>query len=329
MQRSILVLTTMCLFFTAPVDAFAQSWARQMFTTTSHDFGSVALAAKTEHVFEFTNTQNQEVHIRGVRVSCGCTTPKVETYTVKPGEKGAVRAILNTRSFKGSVKSTITVVFDRPYYSETQLQVKGYVRRDVVFNPSCADFGSVSQGAGAECKVDLQYAGRSDWQIKTIRSPDPNVTVRATQTRRSAGRVGYDLAVRLAADAPSGYLNTEITLETNDFRLQTVPLAVTGHVVSALTVSPSLLFLGNVPAGQQKAMRLVVRGSEAFCVTGVQCNDPRFTFDVPTDSKQMHFIPVTFAAGPNTRAVKLEIRIQTDLLGGKTANITASGTVVP
>ncbi len=327
MQRLILVLTTSCILLAAPVNA--QSWARQMFRTTSHDFGTVALGAKTEYVFEFTNTRAQDVHIRGVRVSCGCTTPKVETYTVRPGEKGAVRATLNTRSFKGSLKATITVVFDRPYYSETQLNVRGYVRRDVVFNPSCADFGSVAQGSAAECNVDLQYAGRSDWKIKAIRSPDPHVTVRATQTRRASGRVSYDLAVRLADDAPPGYINTEITLVTNDFRMQNVPLTVAGNVVPALTVSPSLLYLGNMQSGKEKAMRLVVRGSEAFRVTGVQCNDPRFKFNVPAESKKMHFIPLTFTAGPKAGEVKLEIAIQTDLLGGRTANVTASGTVLP
>ncbi len=329
MQRAIFLLTMSCSLLATPARGLAQNWARQMFESTSHNFGTVALAAKTEYVFEFTNTQRQDVHIRGVRVSCGCTTPKVETYTVKPGEQGAVRAILNTRSFKGSVKATITVVFDRPYYSEVQLQVWGYVRRDVVFNPSCADFGSVAQGSSAERHVDLQYAGRSDWQIKAIRSPEPSVTVRATQTRRAAGRVGYDLAVRLADDAPPGYLNTEITLETNDFRMQTVPLTVSAHIVPALTVSPSLLFLGNVKSDTTKSMRLVVRGSESFRVTGVECNDARFQFNIPEQAKTMHFIPLEFTAGPNPGPVKLQIRIETDLLGGKTAEITASGTVVP
>jgi hypothetical protein len=300
-----------------------------MFATTNHDFGTVAVAAKTEFVFEFTNNLRQAVHIRGVRVSCGCTTPKVETYSVQPGEKGAVRAILNTRSFKGSVKATITVVFDHPYYSEVQLEVKGYVRRDVVFNPSCADFGSVTEGSGAERHVDLQYAGRSDWQITAIRSPHPSITVRATQTRRAGGRVGYDLAVRLADNAPAGYLDTEITLVTNDFRMETVPLTVIARVTPGLTVSPSLLFLGNVESGTEKTARLVVRGSESFRVTGVQCNDARFEFDLPEEAKSMHFIPVVFSAGTDSGPVKCQIRIETDLQGGRTADITASGTVVP
>jgi len=224
MQRTLRILVATCLLLMAAEQGLAQNWARQMFGRTSHDFGTVARAAKTEYVFEFTNRLNQEVHILGVRASCGCTTPKVETYTVKPGEKGRIRAILNTRTFKGALSATITVVFDRPYYAETQLTVRGYVRRDVVLNPGSADFGDVAQGQGATCKIDLQYAGRNDWAITAIRSPNPHITVRAEQTRRDYGRVGYDVMVRLSPDAPPGFINTEVTLVTNDWQKQNVPL---------------------------------------------------------------------------------------------------------
>jgi hypothetical protein len=329
MQRSIRVLVATGLLVSVAHAGLAQSWSGQLFEKTSHDFGTVARAAKTEHIFEFTNRLNQDIHIRGVRVSCGCTTPKVETYTVKSGEKGAVRAILNTRSYTGARTAIITVVFDRPSYSEVQLSVKGYVRRDVVLNPGGADFGSVCQGQGAERKIDLQYAGRNDWKITAIRSPDANVTVRAQETRRDYGRVGYELLVRLSADAPPGFINTEMTLETNDWRSKTVPLPVTGHVSPALTVSPALLFLGSVKSGEVLEKRLVVRGTEAFRVLRVECDDPRFTFEVSDEAKELHFVPVNFKAGPETGKIAQQIRIHTDLLGGQVADVAASGTIVP
>jgi hypothetical protein len=329
MQRSIYLLSIAVLLSAAPYQAAAQNWATQMFADTSHDFGTVARGAKTEHVFVFTNRLSQEVRIRGVRVSCGCTSTQVETYTVGSGQQGTIRAILNTRSFKGAVSSTITVAFDHPAYAEAQLHVRGYVRRDVVFEPSCADFGSVPQGTARECHVDLQYAGRSDWQITAIRSPERYVTVRATQTRRTAGRVGYDLLVRLADDAPPGFLNTEVTLETNDFRMRTVPLAVTGQVVPALTVSPALLFLGSVAAGTEKQSRLVVRGTQPFRVTAITCSDPRLEFEISQERKTLHFVPLTFRAGSDAGEVHVKVRIETDLLDGRTAEIAASGTVVP
>ncbi len=49
---------------------FSSDWARSMFTATSHDFGTVARAAKTEYRFEFENRSNQTLHVRSVRTSC-------------------------------------------------------------------------------------------------------------------------------------------------------------------------------------------------------------------------------------------------------------------
>ena len=206
-------------------------------------------AAKTEHAFEFTNRLDREMHIAGVRVTCGCTTPIVEQNTIRPGEKGAVIAHLNTRTFNGKVGSTLTVTFDRPNYSEVQLRVDAYIRRDVVFDPGEVDFGSVDQGQAAEQTVDLQYAGRDDWQVVGIQSPGPYLTVEAQETRRSGGRVGYRLVVRLLPDAPAGYVDGELILQTNDRRLTSVPLAVSARITPALTVSPTLLRLGTVEVG--------------------------------------------------------------------------------
>ena len=53
----------------------AQDWARKLFVTTEHDFGSVARGAKAEYRFIVTNNLQGDVHIASVRSSCGCTSP--------------------------------------------------------------------------------------------------------------------------------------------------------------------------------------------------------------------------------------------------------------
>ena len=49
----------------------AQEWARKMFETTTHDFGSVARGAKAEYEFVLSNIYLEDVHIASVRSSCG------------------------------------------------------------------------------------------------------------------------------------------------------------------------------------------------------------------------------------------------------------------
>ena len=327
-RSSSLVVVLACLLDVAP-EAPAQQWSSPRFAQSYHDFGTVARGAATEHLFWFTNNCGSDVHVRGVRTSCGCTTPSVVHSTVKQGEQGAIRAVFNTRSFIGQRSATITVVFDRPYYTEAQLYVRGYIRRDVVFQPSSVDFGTIREGESAQRVIAVEYAGRSDWQITAGRVPNPFLSLETRETKRNAGRVGYELVVHLAANAPAGAIDTELTLETNDSRGNRVPLSVTGQVVAPLSVSPALLYLGNASSGQVLKSRLVVRAAEPFKITSVACDDPRFQFDVGQDAKTLHFIPVTFQAGGEAGKLTTKIRIQTDLSGGKGTEITASATIQP
>ncbi len=327
MKRT-LILTTAWILLAVGSDADGADWARRLFEKTSHDFGSVARAANTVHEFSFTNTLDRDVHIASVRSSCGCTKPSVQQRAVKSGEAGIVFARYNTRSFTGRKSATVTVVFDRPRYAEVQLRVSGYIRRDVVFHPGKVDFGMIDQGQSAERIVKLEYAGRSDWRLDDVQTPLPHISVEAKETHRGGGRVSYELIARLSDDAPAGYVTTELTLRTNDRRLKRVPLAVTGRVSPALSVSPALLFLGNVPAGSQCTKRLVVRGPEPFRITKVECKDQRFRFEMPDEAKTLHFVPVVFNADEIPGEISQTIHVHTDLAGGKHAEADASATVV-
>ncbi len=134
-QSMRLAIASLFLMSTFAFPANAADWARSMFGSTSHDFGTVARAAKTEYQFQFENRSNQTIHVRSVRTSCGCTTPMIVTETVEPGQTGTILARFNTHTHTGQRQATVTVTFDRPQFTEVQLLVKGYIRSDIVFNP--------------------------------------------------------------------------------------------------------------------------------------------------------------------------------------------------
>ena len=97
--------------------ASAQDWARKMFETTNHDFGSVARGAKAEHEFVLKNIYLEDVHIVAVRSSCGCTTPRIAKEWLKTYEQGAIIAHYNTGSFLGRKGATLSVTIDKPFYA--------------------------------------------------------------------------------------------------------------------------------------------------------------------------------------------------------------------
>lgn len=299
-----------------------------MFQETSHDFGSVARGAKAEYRFKFQNIYKEDIHIVGVRSSCGCTSAEVTTNTLKTWEEGEVVATFNTRSFLGQRSATITVTIDRPYYGEVQLNVSGYIRSDVVFDPGVVNFGELEQGAGGEVKVRVNYAGRSDWEIVDVRSANTNFEVELDEPQRRAGNVAYTMNVRLKPDAPAGYLNDQLMIITNDGTRQAIPLAVEGRIRSALTVSPSPLILGVLTPGETVTKKVLVRGKTPFRIVNVECDETSslaFDWDAEKQSTT-HFIPITFTADEQGK-IEGRIRIETDLAAGVTTEILATADV--
>ncbi len=305
----------------------AQEWARKMFTETKHNFGTVARDAKVEHKFRIKNIYQDDIHISGVRTSCGCTSPSVTKDTLKTYEEAEVLAHFNTDRFSGQRGATLTVTIDRPYFAEVQLRVDGFIRTDVVMTPGGIEFGSLDEGAEVEKQLDVRYAGRNDWKITEIKCSNPNLVATATETLRQGGQVSYRVSVKLKPGAPAGYLQDQVLLVTDDRRV--TPISVEGRLIPELSVNPVSLAFGRVEPGQKVTKQIVVQGKRPFSIAGIVChNGECFAFDVPTDAKRVHLIPVTFTAGDEPGKVNQQIQIQTDLTSGAKAELRALAEVI-
>jgi hypothetical protein len=297
--------------------AAGQEWARKMFETTEHDFGSVARYSKAEFAFKLKNIYLEDVHIASVSSTCGCTTPRVEKELLKTYEEGAIVAHFNTDKFQGQRGATLTVRIDRPFQARVQLHVKGTIHGEIQVEPGSVDLGTVDFGTPVARTVRLSHSGQSDWKIEAVKCANPHLQAELTETRRSGWSVEYDLTVRLAQDAPAGYVHDRLLLVTNDYRGGAFPVVVEGRVLPPVTVSPSALFMGVVETGATVTKRLVIRGKAPFRILSIQCDDSSFEFgEYATDvARPVHVVPVTFVAGKGTGAGKIAkmIRIETDL----------------
>ena len=132
---------------------------------------------------------------------------------------------------------------------EAQLHVHGNIRSDVVFQPGAIKFEGVDQGSKSEQQVRVTYAGRSDWKITDVRGASDDLEVELTETGRQAGRVSYELLVRMKDTAPSGYFNEQLVLVTNDSSNPRIPIHVEGRVIPQISVSPEALRFGDVTMG--------------------------------------------------------------------------------
>jgi hypothetical protein len=324
MVRKLLFAAVAAVFMVSA--AAAQDWARQMFATTNHDFGSVARGAKAEFAFELTNNFQGDVHLASVRASCGCTTPRIEKEWLKTYEKGAIIAHLNSDRYQGHRRATITVTIDQPAFAEVQLDITAYVHDSILMEPAAVELGTVEQGTRGLGKVILYRADMPDWRILDVKLSNPALAARAVEVARQDGQVWYELRVGSRENAPAGYISDYAWLTTNDPNNPTMSVAVEGQVQSDVVVSPASLFLGVLRPGEKVTKTLVVRGKTPFRVTGITADRKAFQFPKPGgEAKTLHVIPVTFVAGADWGKVVKDIRVQTDR---KNVSVTASSYAV-
>jgi hypothetical protein len=310
------ILATAALLCAALAPASFANQFHSLFRESSHDFGTVARAAKTEHRFEFENPYNQPIHVRSVRTSCGCTTPIIETETVPAGGRGSILAKFNTGTHSGARAATVTVTFDRPSFGEVQLHVKGYIRTDVVFQPGEASFGSVTQGEAKDLEIVVDYAGKPNWEIVDVRCDESCIQIEPEEKSRQNGRIQYAMKIRLGENAPTGPMESEIVLRTNDRNLTTVPLRLTANVLADLSASPNLLSLGDISASDSLKHVIVIKGQQPFRILNISSD----AFDVQAngiateDAKTLHTLPIVLAPRitESTGESKTQIVIETD-----------------
>lgn len=317
------------LLLFAALPAAADDWAKKMFSQTSHDFRTVGRGATAEYHFEFTNPYKEDVRVASVSTSCGCTTPTVTQRLIKSRETAAVVAKLNTDSHIGDKSAVITVIFDRPYYSEVQLQVRGHIRTDVVFNPAEVNFGELTTGQSKQQDVLVTHTGPANWEIRDVRSHCVDLAVALGPQERIPGGVRYRMRVSTRGELPAGDIRELLTLVTNDPNFPTINMAVTGRVRPNLEVSPAALNLGNVRPGETVEKRLVVRADQEFALRSVTCEDPRFHFEVPAGQKKLHFVKAFFTADDQVGSFSRTIKIATDYGTGQTTECLVSGSVGP
>lgn len=309
--------------------ANAGDWAGEMFAEKSHNFGKVPSNSNTQYTFTFKNKYRETIHIASVRSTCNCTTPTVLDATVASLKTGRILATFNTKSFTGPKSATVTVVIDKPYYAEVQLVVSGEILSDVNVSPPEVGFGQVAAGQPRTSEVRVSFLNRPNIRIEDVRSLFSDIKVRLSEPTQVGNRVDYTLAVTLKESAEPGEIGERLTLVTNDPTYQAVAIGVTGQVRPPVEVKPDAVHFDTVATGNEKGERLLLRADSDFTVTQIECDDPRFTFEVPDGSKKVHFVKMTFrAAGEKTGEFKVPVRIKTNLGESATAVCTVTGSVL-
>ena len=312
--------------------ARAQDWVNAVFPEREYNFGTVARGSKVHHSFKLVNTTSSEIHIATYQTKCGCTEVRLGATTIPAGTQTIIEAVIDTTKFQGPKASGLTLIIDKPQYTQVDLNLNCFIRADLTLNPGQADFGVVNRASKPAVEMALTYAGgQADWAITRMQTRSPHVTARLTELARSpGGAVNYTLTATLNPSAPVGFFKDEITLYTNDATSPTIPVSVTANVQSTVMVTPSVLTLGAVRAGEEIKKTILVRSSQPFKLVGVKSSRAEISTPAPGDqSKALHPVAVTFKAPAEPGPFYAVIEVESDVKGEPPTKVNAFATVLP
>lgn len=331
MKRTSAWLSLLCFSIVPATSAWAQDLT-PVFPERSFNFGTVARGSKVRHAFPIVNQTNTEIEIASVRTKCGCTEYKLGAKVIPPGTQTTVEAVLDTTKFQGPKASGLTLILSRPYAAEVDLNLNSFIRTDLVANPGSIDFGVVNRAGEPKVTIRVSYAGgRPDWAITKMQTISGNVVARAVELSRSpGGTVEYEITATLKpSGVQPGYFKDEVTLHTNDEATPKFPISVTANVQSAVSVSPSILSLGRVKAGETVKKTILVRSSKPFKVLEMKGGDGGFEaqIDPNATATPLHQIPVTFKVPDKPGPFHATLEFQTDVQGDPVATLSTFATV--
>ena len=91
------------------------------------NFGTIKQGESVTHEFTFTNTGKNDLIIRKIKASCGCTATQPADKVIKPGATSNIKATFNSRGKRGKQNKTITVITNSPSSFSNVLRVTGTV----------------------------------------------------------------------------------------------------------------------------------------------------------------------------------------------------------
>jgi hypothetical protein len=330
MSRALVLCVAFVLLGTSSVPA--QDWLAGVFPEQSFDFGTVARGSKVRHVFKVVNTTNQEIHIADSRAKCGCTDVRIGARVIPPGTQSTIEATIDTAKFQGYKASGLVLVLDRPQLLEVNLNLTCFIRDDVRLSPGQVDFGVVQQRSKPTLTLTLSYlGGQSDWAVTKMQTISPQVSARLRELEHPPGSPAqYQLTATLDPSLPNGFFKDEITLLTNDPSSPRIPISVSANVQSAVTVSPSTMYLGRVKPGQVIKKTVLVRSNQPFKVTAIKAKGAELSATAPPEvNGPVHTLTVTFKAPTQTGPYNATLEIETDLKDEPTARLPTFATIVP
>lgn len=248
-----------------------------------HDFGEILQGEKRQHTFQVGNRGEEDVIIRSVNPTCGCTVAEVKTpagevidpkkhppntdmLTLKPGETCEVSVEFNSRGQPThQLEKHIMVISSDNREPALRLTMKMNITSGIQLEPNPLQFGEVVRGENKTERVYAKLQTLKDLEITGFEDKPDYFDVKWEKAKAPDGADAIAIDVTLLGNAPIGYVAPALVAKTNDERLKQIQIQLYAHVKSEVVfdtgnkINKERMDFEVIPFGESRTRTLEIR----------------------------------------------------------------------
>jgi len=302
-----------------------------------HDWGVISDQKPVDYDFTVTNIAEETIKI-SIGASCGCTVPMVEKSVLAPGETTKAQARFNPKGRNGTQTKTLTITVQEPAqkYTPQSVVLTSTVKALTTIEPAKVHLPEVDHRNGATSKFTV--TGRMDgFAILSVESNNPSVVAKFGEPQATevdgekVSKVEVDIEVVKGADI--GDVVAQLTVKTNDDRVEPMPVMVSAQIVGTARANPANAFLRVFTPGTafSTQVRIDSRNGTAFKVRSVEVDsrdDMSLASDVVAgEGGKYHTLTLAGVTPATAGYVQGTVIVETDVDGGETLRIPFSASI--
>jgi hypothetical protein len=250
------------------------------------NFGEAESGLDVHGEFVIRNDGDAPLTISKVLPGCGCTTARMSTDIIAPGQQGVLSATVSLKLQKGAQRKEIVLASNDPKNPRTVVYLVGTATYPFSITPERLAFGPVDAHAGASRTIDLASGPKGKpIRVTALEVGDPN-SVLAALEEVVAGE-SYRIRVTLKPPLSPGDFQSFVRVRTDNKNVPLVGVAITATVAGELAVAPGQLRVLDPKDKAGVTQYVVVKGASVkeFRILSVVSPDPSVKVDVlPIDA---------------------------------------------
>jgi hypothetical protein len=256
----------------------------------NHDFGIRNSGTIITHSYFLQNIGNEELIIRHITPSCGCTITEIQDKNLSPGEHQELKVQIDLKGKKSTQNYLIMVQSNDPDDPILFLNMQGIAVTEVTLHPNPLNFGNIGENERAEETVELLSNQQMSIEITGFKLDSDLFSARVVEEEKNRKN---RIIIATVPPLPRGLAHANMMVYTNRPSFEETSLSISANVVGKVVFQPLQLI---VAAGESNTSHFIIISAgtaKSIDVLGVKLPTSRMKAQIIRNDKKSSMIKIS------------------------------------